>query len=356
MSVLLLGRLPSPISIAIVDTSKMNNLREKLTNTAVDAMVCGIALYNSPTTPSYRPEGFTILAISGWEHLLKAKWLEAHNDDKASLYRRYAPKEGRRPVTVGVHALAKKMRECEMLPRNIHDNLIGLNEVRNDVAHLVDESGQLARKVHEFATANVENFALLLNEWFNRDMSAEYEFALIPLAFENTVAISVNEDVQNLLDFWAELELNADAADMKYRVSRKVKVVMDEDADAGTNIRITDDSRVPALYISEEKWLQLYPWTHKMVEDFCRDRYRDFKAGMGKNGRGETFNDLCKELKGRGVHSNFAGWRPGSAEEPKDPEKARKWRKQGQWRYSRNVVDFFDQHYTLQNPDEPSEE
>ena len=48
-------------------------------------MVAAIEIYNKPGFP-YRNESFTILAINGWELLLKAKWLDLHGNKKRSLY------------------------------------------------------------------------------------------------------------------------------------------------------------------------------------------------------------------------------------------------------------------------------
>ena len=58
---------------------------EELTHKATQATVAAIQVYNNPTSV-YRAETFAILSISGWEHLLKAKWLKEHDDDISSLY------------------------------------------------------------------------------------------------------------------------------------------------------------------------------------------------------------------------------------------------------------------------------
>ncbi len=63
----------------------MENIFNKLTEKAVHAMVSAIQVYNNPTSV-YRAETFSILAVNGWELLLKAKWLKEHDDDITSLY------------------------------------------------------------------------------------------------------------------------------------------------------------------------------------------------------------------------------------------------------------------------------
>ena len=55
----------------------MKSLSKELLDRTVLAMVAAIEIYNKPGFP-YRNESFTILAINGWELLLKAKWLDLY--------------------------------------------------------------------------------------------------------------------------------------------------------------------------------------------------------------------------------------------------------------------------------------
>jgi hypothetical protein len=50
----------------------MRSRSKELLERAISAMVGAIEIYNKPGFP-YRTESFTILAINGWELLLKAK-------------------------------------------------------------------------------------------------------------------------------------------------------------------------------------------------------------------------------------------------------------------------------------------
>ena len=51
---------------------------KELLDRAVAATVAAIEIYNKPDF-LYREEAFAVLAINGWELLLKAKWLADHN-------------------------------------------------------------------------------------------------------------------------------------------------------------------------------------------------------------------------------------------------------------------------------------
>jgi hypothetical protein len=61
--------------------SRSNELLDR----AIAASVAAIEIYNKPDF-KYREETFAVLAINGWELLLKAKWLSDHHNDARSLY------------------------------------------------------------------------------------------------------------------------------------------------------------------------------------------------------------------------------------------------------------------------------
>jgi len=58
---------------------------KELLDRAVAATVAAIEIYNKPDF-IYREEAFTVLAINGWELLLKAKWLADNQNKISSLY------------------------------------------------------------------------------------------------------------------------------------------------------------------------------------------------------------------------------------------------------------------------------
>ena len=58
---------------------------KELLDRAIAATVAAIEIYNKPDF-LYREEAFAVLAVNGWELLLKAKWLHDHNNRIRSLY------------------------------------------------------------------------------------------------------------------------------------------------------------------------------------------------------------------------------------------------------------------------------
>ena len=63
----------------------MKSRSKELLDRALAATVAAIEIYNKPDFP-YRSETFCILAINGWELLLKAKWLKENSNRIQSLY------------------------------------------------------------------------------------------------------------------------------------------------------------------------------------------------------------------------------------------------------------------------------
>ena len=63
----------------------MKSRSKELLDRAIAATVAAIEIYNKPDFP-YRSETFCILAINGWELLLKAKWLKENGNKIQSLY------------------------------------------------------------------------------------------------------------------------------------------------------------------------------------------------------------------------------------------------------------------------------
>lgn len=62
----------------------MKARKKELLDRSVSAMLAAIEIYNKPNF-EYREETFAILAINGWELLLKAKWLDLNNNQIRSL-------------------------------------------------------------------------------------------------------------------------------------------------------------------------------------------------------------------------------------------------------------------------------
>ena len=63
----------------------MKSRSQELLDKSIAAMISAIEIYNKPDF-LYRGETFAILAVNGWELLLKAKYLSINNNNIRSLY------------------------------------------------------------------------------------------------------------------------------------------------------------------------------------------------------------------------------------------------------------------------------
>ena len=119
----------------------------KLLEKSIAAMLSAIEIYNKPDF-RYREETFAVLAVNGWELLLKAKILEENNNRLNSIYvyEKRTTKLGKtskkkyikcnrscNPVTISLRNAITKIENTIGYPLNpkLKSNLYGLLEITN---------------------------------------------------------------------------------------------------------------------------------------------------------------------------------------------------------------------------------
>ena len=133
---------------------------KELIDRAVAATVAAIEIYNKPDF-LYREEAFAVLAINGWELLLKAKWLADHNNKVSTLYvmeprtkkdgtksKKLQVKETRsgNPFTHSLDFLAKKLVETKAFDANAWANIQALLELRDSSLRRLRQSTEHVRQ------------------------------------------------------------------------------------------------------------------------------------------------------------------------------------------------------------------
>ena len=293
----------------------MKSRSQLLLEKAIAAMVSAIEIYNKPDF-RYREETFSILAINGWELLLKAKWLVENDDKPESLYIEVKKKDGiksqgmnfllnrsKNPRTRDVAFLAEKLVEKKLLTQNVWTNIQALLVIRDNAIHFYNPSREIANKLQIVGTASVQNFASLVKEWFDNEMS-EFNFHLMPLSFvtlpTQTEAVVFNIEEKNFLEYLDSLAARADETDSQYAVTInfELKLKRSTDTDA-LGVRLTSDPDAMPIHITEEQALQKYSWDYKKLTAKCRARYSDFKCdkkfhGIRKSLCQDEGNVLCK--------------------------------------------------------------
>ena len=330
----------------------MKSRSKELIDKAIAATVSAIEIYNKPDF-RYRAETFCILAVNGWELLIKAKWLKQNGSKIQSLYKkeRFQKKDGSKskrarikrtrsgnPFTHGLDYLAKKLVAQGHLEQNALANIQALLELRDSSVHFYNPSRNFANKLQEIGAASVKNFVSLVEEWFEQDLS-EFNFYLMPLSFINlpkqTKSVVLNKEEENFLNYLEQLETEGDESDSKYSVTinMDIKLTRSKSNDA-LGVRIVDSTNTdaPEVRITEEDALKQYPWDYKTLTDKCRKRYIGFK--MNKEFY-KIKNSVCEEKKEKVCKIRYL--------DPKNPNGSKKPF------FKPEILIEFDKHYTKRN-------
>lgn len=316
-------------------------LSHDIAQKSVEASVAAIEIYNKPDF-RFREEAFSLLMVSSWELLLKAKWLFDHQDQLDSLWEYHSDGSGpklnrcKNPITHGVTFLAAKLLEDSNsgLARPVHDNILALIEIRDNSAHFINKDLHFGKRVLEVGTAALQNYLWLSREWFQLDLS-RYNFYLMPLSFyhgfEAITTSSVtpqSEQVQKLLEFMDSLESQPDDNQQAFgNVSLRLETRLVRGKDAQSiPFRFTDDPKAPVLTLSEEDVLRNYPMTYKELTNALRRRYQRFLEN-------ENYHVLRRPLE---TNKKYCITR---LLHPTNPKSSK------QRFYNTNIFQEFDKHY-----------
>lgn len=317
----------------------------KLVDKAVAAITSAVEIYNKPGF-RYRDESFAMLALNGWELLLKARVVHFKGGKQRAIFvferrktktgaqstKQYL-KRGRsgNALTIGIKAAIAILDGglLSRLPDAVKNNIEALIEIRDTSAHFFSPSLVLRRQLLEVGTAAVRNFVWYSRKWFNRDLSQELQI-LLPIGFVNAgseVIVSSAEE-KRLLACFTELALSSassETADLHFSTAIDIQIKKS----SATNIpavKITNDPDAISIVLTEENVAALFPWTYDELKKRCSQRYGDFKAN-------QKFQDLrkvvAKDLKLFKVRLL----------DPANPKGINKPF------YSTNVLAFFDKHY-----------
>ena len=324
----------------------MKSRSKELLDRAIAATVAAIEIYNKPDFP-YRSETFCILAINGWELLLKAKWLKENGNRIQSLYvkeygtnsdgsksKRKTIKRTRAQIqfTHGLDYLAKILVEQKHLDPIAKDNLDALLELRDTSVHFFHQSeSRLAESLQEIGAASLKNFVLTVQEWFAHDLS-DFNFYLMPLSFvelpRQAEAIVLNREERNFLRYVQHLEEKTNRNDSEYAfmINYEVKLTRSKAKDV-PEARITNNPNAHEFRMTEVQIRETYPWDFEELTDRCRKRYQDFKENA-------KFYDIRRPLL---ENEKFCRVRYLDPDNPKSAQKRF---------YKPNILQEFDRHYS----------
>jgi hypothetical protein len=318
---------------------------KELLDRAIAATIAAIEIYNKPDF-RYREEAFAVLAINGWELLLKAKWLADHRNDLVALYVREPIKsktatKGKKPrikrtrsgnpFTHSLDFLAKRLVESGALDANAWKNLEALLELRDSAIHFYNRSPVFAQRLQEIGAASVKNFAAAAADWFKRDLS-EFNFYLMPLSFvqlpTQAEAVVLNPEEKNFLAFLEGLEAKQDDPAARYSVCVNIEIKFTRSkAKDALGVQITNNPDAPEVRLTEEQVREKYPWDYDRLTAECRKRYTGFKLV-------QKFHDLRRALATDARFGHVRHLDPGNLKSSKKPF------------FNPNILAEFDKIYT----------
>jgi hypothetical protein len=322
----------------------MKSKSKELIDRAIAATVAAIEVYNKPDF-LYREEAFTVLAVNGWELLLKAKWLSDNGNRTRSLYiyEAVTKKDGSRgkkkrikltrsgnPFTHSIDYLAKKLVESKQLNATVLQNIEALIEIRDNAVHFYNHGNVFSVRLQEIGAASLRNFVILVNEWFGSDLS-QYNFYLMPLAFlsppQNARGLMLNKEEENFLKFVAALEKNEAEKDSRFSVTVNVEIKYARSKTTNAvNYRLSNNPDAPEMRLTEQQILDKYPLNYKHLTEECKNRYNNFTVN-------KKYHDLRKEFKN---DPRYAMGRQLYIGNPKSAET---------WYLSKAVFKILDKHY-----------
>lgn len=310
------------------------------------ALVASIEIYNKPDF-RYREESFAILALNGWELLLKARLLHLHGNEPKCLYV-YESRQSKGGVPTKKRYLRKnRAGNCQTLSLRqtivalekkssapataVRRNLDALTEIRDNAVHYIAAGPLLAKQVFEVGTASVANFIRLARDWFDHDLS-KYHLYIMPLGFvappKDADSIVVTSDEANLVQYITSLmQASGTDADDPYHVALTINLRMKRSAAEGAaRVAITDDPDAPRVIITEMDFRAQFPWDYAELTSRLQKRYSDFKITQKYH---SIRRPLMKDAKY--CMSRFL--------DPGNPKSAKKDF------YSPNILNEFDKHY-----------
>lgn len=272
--------------------SKSNELLDK----SISAMIAAIEIYNKPDF-MYRGEAFAILAINGWELLLKAKFLKNNRNKMRTLYvtelvknkdgskskkKRVKLTRSGNPFTYSIDYIGDKLMQKGDLEKTVLDNIDALIELRDSAIHFYNYSMKFNVRIQELGTASLKNYVTLYKKWFDRDLS-EYNFYLMPLSFvqsgnENEVLLLNNEE-KNFIKYVNELEERDTSSSTDYSIALNINVNFTKSTSKDDiMVALSNDSDAIKVTLTEEQVRQRYPLDYTTLTERCKSRYSDFRA------------------------------------------------------------------------------
>lgn len=330
----------------------MKSNQKRLIEKSIASAISAIEIYNKPNF-LYREETFAILMVNAWELLLKAKII-THHGMKAVYLMEYKERiDGTKyknpsivttgsgnPKTIGIFkslVVIENKLKIKLDPV-LKENLYLLLEIRDTATHFSNNDKNLNKKILEIGTATLRNFLVLIQEWFDIDLST-YNFYLMPLSFYNehdvvtgisTIRSSkATDSILRYID--AKEKSNTNSPNDKFNITLNIETKFTKSTKVSSLLmNKTNDPKATHYYVKEEDITEIYCWDYKELNKRLNERYSDFKSNP-------KYHSVRKKLM---VNADLCKTR---YLDPKNKIGTKK-----DW-YNPNILKEFDKNYTLKD-------
>ncbi len=269
---------------------------KELLHKSVFACLSAIEIYNKPDF-KYREETFSVLMINAWELLFKAKLLHDNGNKIKTIYDGTKKNRTGNPRTIDIDESMRKLGELNV-PKDLRLNLAGLIEIRDNAVHFMNKGVMFCVKVQEFGTASLRNYLILIQRWFNYDLS-KYNFFLMPLSFytpqtmDPVSLLKSSHEMKRVLEFLSYLEnesISTQENNMNVSMKLSTKFVRSSTESTVLVQYSNDPDAIKVRTTVEDDLARRYPMSFTELKEKLKERYSDLKFN-------KAFNRLKKELE-----------------------------------------------------------
>ena len=256
---------------------------------AKQRMLAALEIYNKPIFPC-REEIYTILAVSAWEFLFKAKLIkekgpEALKLDTSSMKNKESNK------------VLGELRKIGVIEKNVDSNLKALKPIRNSCCH-GNLTNDYIEKISGLSLACFHNFVKAYKEWFDADLLGE-GFGISPIFYHlpdveqhKEIPVHLKEITESVDKSWS-----SDPGDgpSKYQVFTQVKIEIASGTSSKSDklLSVTWDPNNPhARPVKED--LSMFERDYNKRYDDINKKIKELNKGkpVSQETRGKIHNEL----------------------------------------------------------------
>jgi hypothetical protein len=184
----------------------------------------------------------------------------------------------------------EKLKQRNILPKNLEENLISLIELRDNATHFI--APQMTKQIQELGFACIKNYITVIKKWELEIDLNKYNFYLMPLAYvdDKIEAESVlTSETKNYFNFIQTKIKDQDKSDKDFDIVISIDINFKKGNSFDSIGMQYNEEGIPII-LSEKNIREKYPLTYKEIIAKCKERYSDFCQN-------KNFNSIMSAIK-----------------------------------------------------------